>query len=305
MRDRSQGGDEGYLASVSDLMVGLLFLFIILLMAFGLNFREAQSKADLKINELAEERDLIELERDALMRAQEMLVARQQELLREREETEEERDQLEEITETFSNRNAARRAMLENIQSLLGRRNIEVNIVPENGVVRLPEDMLFDTGSDTLRKEAEPALRALAEVLARVLPCHALTLDQIGPDCNSRGAGLIETVLIEGHTDTRPIAGGRFEDNWDLGARRGTSVFTRLVELQPTLNTITNKKGEALLGVSSYEARRPVLDNDTDEAYRLNRRIDIRFLISAPTDQELRSIADQMILPETLPDDER
>ena len=37
--------DEGYLASVSDLMVGMLFVFIIVLMGFALNYRSAEGLA--------------------------------------------------------------------------------------------------------------------------------------------------------------------------------------------------------------------------------------------------------------------
>ena len=34
--------DENFFVSMTDMMVGMLFIFIILLMAFALNFREAQ-----------------------------------------------------------------------------------------------------------------------------------------------------------------------------------------------------------------------------------------------------------------------
>ena len=37
--------EESYLASLSDLMVGMLFFFIILLMAFALNFHAAEQKS--------------------------------------------------------------------------------------------------------------------------------------------------------------------------------------------------------------------------------------------------------------------
>ncbi len=35
-------GDESYFVSMTDLMVGMLFIFIIMLMAFTLNLRNAQ-----------------------------------------------------------------------------------------------------------------------------------------------------------------------------------------------------------------------------------------------------------------------
>lgn len=299
--------DDGYLASVSDLMVGLLFVFIIVLASFGLNFKVAQNEADSVIDELAVERDELKEAQAALLARQTELediqvelLERQAELLRQREALELERDilrakdrQITDIARLYTSRNAIRQAMLEEIQNLLGSRDVLVSIVPENGVLRLPEELLFESGSAQLRPESEPVLLLLAEVMARVLPCHTLRASDLGPDCDGQGAGLIETVLVEGHTDNVPLSGGgAFADNWDLAARRGTSVFTRLTELQPSLGVLKNVKDEALLGVSAYEARRPVSAEDTDEARRKNRRIDIRFVILSPTDEQLRAITD-------------
>ena len=39
-----EGGGEGYFASVSDMMVGILFIFLLLLTVFALNFREAEQE---------------------------------------------------------------------------------------------------------------------------------------------------------------------------------------------------------------------------------------------------------------------
>ena len=55
--------DESYFVSVSDLMVGLLFLFIIILMAFALNFRSAEDAAEETLDALTKERNVLELER--------------------------------------------------------------------------------------------------------------------------------------------------------------------------------------------------------------------------------------------------
>ncbi|MBK6906522.1 MAG: hypothetical protein IPH08_05290 [Rhodocyclaceae bacterium] len=48
--------EDSYLASLSDLIIGVLFIFIILLMAFALNYRVAQTEADVRQKE-AEERN--------------------------------------------------------------------------------------------------------------------------------------------------------------------------------------------------------------------------------------------------------
>ena len=43
-RGEAEESEEGYFASVSDLMVGILFVFLLLLTVFALNFRDAESK---------------------------------------------------------------------------------------------------------------------------------------------------------------------------------------------------------------------------------------------------------------------
>lgn len=49
--------DESYFVSMTDLMVGMLFVFIIILMAFALNFREAEQKQDQINQELTGARE--------------------------------------------------------------------------------------------------------------------------------------------------------------------------------------------------------------------------------------------------------
>jgi flagellar motor protein MotB len=51
-REGSEGGN--YFASMTDLMLGLLFIFIIMLMAFALNLREAEQKMASATRELTE-----------------------------------------------------------------------------------------------------------------------------------------------------------------------------------------------------------------------------------------------------------
>jgi hypothetical protein len=53
---------------------------------------------------------------------------------------------------------------------------------------------------------------------------------------------------------------------------------------------LLNERGEALLGVSNYEAQRPASLGLAPEDRRLNRRIDLRFLIAAPSEAQLEEI---------------
>lgn len=298
---RAPGEDDSYLASVSDLMVGLLFVFIILLMAYALNYRSAEQQASHASTSLAsaresaeEERRHLEDQRDQLAAEIDSLEAERRGLQSELAQTRVERDQLGALTSTVGERDVARTAMLQEVKDLLAERDVEVAIEPENGVVRLPEGLLFDSGQATLRPEGERALRALAYALARALPCYARAPGDMQLDCPKGASPLLEAVLVEGHTDDRPILGGAIADNWILSALRGVNTFKALVAFEPSLELLRNGRGEALLGVSSYEARRPVLDQPTPEARRLNRRIDLRFVVAAPSAEEVARVREQI-----------
>ncbi|MEZ5865074.1 MAG: OmpA family protein [Geminicoccaceae bacterium] len=110
--------------------------------------------------------------------------------------------------------------------------------------------------------------------------------------CPSGVHDVLETVLIEGHTDDRPIRSGPYPDNWALSAARSRSTYRAMIAAAPGLDTLRNGGGAALLGVSGYEARRPVADGATDEARRVNRRIDVRFSAAAPMPRPGRPFGD-------------
>jgi chemotaxis protein MotB len=76
-------------------------------------------------------------------------------------------------------------------------------------VVSIVSDkVLFDPGSSTLRPEAVPLMDAVAGGLR----------------------GLPNSMIVEGHTDSRPISGGGFGSNWELSTSRATSVLRYLTD---------------------------------------------------------------------------
>lgn len=278
--------DESYLASVSDLMVGLLFVFIIMLMAFGLNFTQAKTLALAVGEELSTARDAADRERERLAAEIDALEGERERLKAELTLVMSQRDELSEMSRALTERDRIRRLMLQRLQDLLRQRDVQISLDPENGILRLPEGLLFESGASGLREEGERALREVAFALARSLPCYSQAPAAAQADCARGAAPLLEAVLIEGHTDERPFAGGAV-DNWTLAALRGVNTFKALIRYEPSLDLLRNARGEALLGVSSYEARRPVTRDPSAEAQRLNRRIDLRFVVAAPASDEL------------------
>jgi chemotaxis protein MotB len=287
--------EDGYLASVGDLMVGLLFIFIIILMAFALDFRSAQRVADVEqARTLEQQRDLaleharLMLERDRLAEERDRLAAERDALIVERDRLDAARAELERLVAALGQREATRTRLLRALELELARRDVSVSLEPENGVLRLPEELLFDSGEAVLRPGAASALSVLAAALARALPCYA---DPAGaPGCPPAATPILETLLVEGHTDDVPLRAADFRDNWDLGAQRAVNTFRALTEAAPSLATLRNARGEPLLGVASYEARRPIVAGSDEASRRRNRRIDLRFVVAAPRLPELETI---------------
>jgi chemotaxis protein MotB len=124
----------------------------------------------------------------------------------------------------------------------------EIKVVQrDHGVsLEIAEVILFDSGKADLLPEA-------GLVLARL----AATLQQIGDTA----------IAVEGHTDDRPIRGGRFRSNWELAAARANAVTQFLLS--------QGFAPERLRSVS-YADTRPVADNTTAAGRAENRRVNLR-----------------------------
>jgi chemotaxis protein MotB len=111
-------------------------------------------------------------------------------------------------------------------------------------VVSFKDTALFPSGSAELTDSARRRLRVFVAYLF----------------------GLPNDVIIEGHTDNTPVAGGRYPSNWELSAARASSV-ARFFQSEGV------KGGRMqVIGFGEY---RPRFRNDTPEKRALNRRIDV------------------------------
>lgn len=73
-------------------------------------------------------------------------------------------------------------------------------------------------------------------------------------------------IIIEGHTDDRPINTAEFRSNWELSAARAASFVLYL-----EANGVDSKR----LSVHGYGPNRPIAPNDSPDNRARNRRIDI------------------------------
>jgi chemotaxis protein MotB len=159
----------------------------------------------------------------------------------------------------------------------------------EDGVLRLPQDVLFDSGEGQLSFSGEEAVDLLAEALRKWVPCytvaHAWACEEQGVPEN---AAKLSAVFIEGHTDNKPVVNEetvrKYRDNWGLSSARAISAFNRLVSRKPELQTYMNSEGQRLLSISGYADNRQAADNWTPEGREKNRRIDVRFIFAPNAD---------------------
>ena len=286
---------EGYFASVSDLMVGILFVFLLMLTVFALNYRQAADDQMVQLQKLVEQKR--ETERQKTLAEQRRQDAEQQRREAEAQKRVNEtlRGELDNalrlIEQDIQQREQARQNLLLSLGQQLHARGIQVEVDERSGVLHISGDLLFGTGSAALSPDAQRTVGVLASVLASTVPCYAE--EQPTTACPVGATPVLETVLIEGHTDRRPIpVGARYRDNDQLSTERALAVFSEMRRDQPSLDTIRNREGLQLLGEAGYGDRRPLPDalGTSDDDFQKNRRIDIRFMLTSRTSDELNQL---------------
>jgi chemotaxis protein MotB len=281
VREFEAGDSEGYFASVSDLMVGILFIFLPMLTVFALNYQQEEEISREKWEQAMTE---LKLER-ARTRLAEERAAHLRELLKEA---------AAEVQKEIEDRVAARNRLLKKLERDLSKSGIPVRIDYDSGILHLQESVLFKPSEASVGPEQRQTVSKLGDALAQTLPCFTGAAEQ--RDCEKSELPILETVLIEGHTDKRPISNRRFRDNDQLSTERALAVFGELL-LTKGLKELRNVDDSyPLLGVSGFGERRPLPEakGDTETDYALNRRIDLRFILAARSSKELERLRSEI-----------
>ena len=282
----SEDEEENYFVSLSDLMTGVLFVFVILTTALALHYH-------LKAGELEKAKSDTQKEREnAAKAAGEAWVAQEganaargqaqlavNEAHTARTEVQKVQEALDALAKILREREQLRKKELEALVSRLFSKGFNVDLDESNGTLRLPERLLFRAGEARLQPIGENALIVLAR-------------EMLGTVMKGVGAGPLkwEAVYVEGHTDDVPIRTPEFASNWELSSARAINTFKALINAEPNLAHLTNPLGRSLFGISGYGEKRPVADNATGEGRQKNRRIDIRFVMAYPSQAEIEEM---------------
>ncbi len=133
----------------------------------------------------------------------------------------------------------------ESLRDKADYRDIRLMITGRGLVIHLPEFLFFATGEAQIRPEAEPLLERLAGILQKI------------PN----------QMVVEGHTDNRPINTPQFPSNWELSVHRATSLVRYLVE--------KHHLDPARFAAAGYGEYAPLTGNDEEAGRSMNRRVDI------------------------------
>ncbi|WP_395682363.1 peptidoglycan -binding protein [Inquilinus sp.] len=144
----------------------------------------------------------------------------------------------------------SRSAFFGRLRDVLGDRP-DVRVVGDRFVFQ--SEVLFPVGSADLQPGGEEQLAAFAGTLKRIAA-------QFPPD--------VDWLLrIDGHTDRQPITGGPFPTNWQLSTARALSVLNFLS---------TQGIPPQRMAAAGFGEWQPLDPGSTPDAYRRNRRIELR-----------------------------
>lgn len=272
--------ENPFVLSFSDLMAGLLAIFILALIVTMLELQKRKE-------------DLL-LEQDKIKITLVELVGSLQEI-------QTIQSNIASALDGVSHRERSLTAMLEGIQKNLRDRGVAV-IVAENGsVLRIPEKGLsFALGKYDIPSSSEPNAMAIGQALSQALE----------QESNRR---MLDTVFIEGHTDAVPNS--REMGNWGLSTYRAISLWNywtlkpgELAKLKDFHNIPPDpeQRPRPLVSVSGYAETRSThpleiaatLKPDRPE----DRRIDIRFTLAASEKKRLGGLQEDLKAMETKTD---
>jgi chemotaxis protein MotB len=128
---------------------------------------------------------------------------------------------------------------------------VQVSLDPRGLIVNVVSGVLFGSGDATVTKNGSALLKSLGVVFQT----------------------MSNPLVVEGHTDPRPISSAQFPSNWELSTSRATAVLR-------SLESASRIQADRL-SAAGYADTKPRTSNATEAGMAANRRVDI-VVIAAP-----------------------
>jgi chemotaxis protein MotB len=136
------------------------------------------------------------------------------------------------------------------LKEVLGERP-DVQVVGDRFVFQ--SEVLFDVGSDEIGDPGKAQLAQFARTLLEISGTIPQDIDWI--------------LRVDGHTDARPIYTFKFPSNWELSSARAIAVVKFLESQGVPANRLV---------AAGFAENRPLDFSGSEEAYRRNRRIELK-----------------------------
>ena len=283
-----------YFMSMADLLVGVLFIFLIIMFYFALNFAKFaefaefyQTNKDIveTLKNKIEENKELNKENDELKSKVRSLTKQLGDAEKKAEYWEKEATKIQNIIISV---NRTKIEILKKIQARLLKLDFRVEIEEKTGVIRLPQKEMFATAEHDLSSDGIDNINKLSKVLGEILPCYSKVNSQQKTYYTLKCKGIseykIDAVLIEGHADARPFSSPYIKDNQELSTKRALSAYNAITSNEK-INNLKNNNNEFLLSVSGYGDKRPLPCVDAQNVcYSKDRRIDLRFVMEIPSE---------------------
>ncbi len=287
MRHRRHKDEETtYWLSYSDMMAGLLLVFV-LIIAFTMlhaqmQYDEKQTELIGKEEELVVQADELEKERTIVSRqrttldeqvkmlnAQEEALAEQGEKIAIQEETLREQHELLDKLEAIMSEQqqklddiiGVRTELVEDLSKEFGNSDLKVSVDETTGGITFDASILFDYNKSVLKPSGK-------EFLAEFLPRYADVL--LSPKYKDN----ISEILIEGHTDTE----GNYLSNLELSQKRALAVAEYC--LGDNSGILTDSQLEEMRNLISATGRsysNPIYDENGEIDMAASRRVEFLF----------------------------
>lgn len=294
-RKKSENGGFNVWRSYSDMMAGVLLLFVLLMCvtlfqaqkSYDESIKERDEKIALQeqytLEILAQQNELDEKEgqlkdqnqqlktQDEKLKDQEELLAQLAAKLKDQEATLNEKtallkDQQAQIDQIIG----VKADVIEALKKEFAKNNINVDIDTQTGAMTLESSVLFAYDEAELTEEGKQALEQVLPIYCKVL----LQKDYMK---------YLAEIIIDGYTDTD----GDYSYNLQLSQQRSLAVAQYLLDIQGNfLNSDQSQNLQEYLTVNGHSMANPVLDANGNVDKDASRRVEVKFRLK---DEEMIS----------------
>ena len=301
-RKKSENGGFNVWRSYSDMMAGVLLLFVLLMCvtlfqaqkSYDESIKERDEKIALQeqytLEILAQQNELDEKEgqlkdqnqqlktQDEKLKDQEELLAQLAAKLKDQEATlNSQQAALNEKTALLKDQQAqidqiigVKADVIEALKKEFAKNNINVDIDTQTGAMTLESSVLFAYDEAELTEEGKQALEQVLPIYCKVL----LQKDYMK---------YLAEIIIDGYTDTD----GDYSYNLQLSQQRSLAVAQYLLNIQGNfLNSDQSQNLQEYLTVNGHSMANPVLDANGNVDKDASRRVEVRFRLK---DEEMIS----------------